>query len=418
MYQGKIPVREFIEQFFTFLMPIVDSQGQTRILKWRPEAALKQHFKTYQQQNPEISKACETGNVTAIVHEFLQLYSQDDTSGKLKAIAQWHLAAYLEAPVYQAVRDRFRVYKDYNAPDKTWEHYLHIAKCLASDSDKVAEIYHRYKPDKDSLSQHFRLELASKIRDVFHQETGQGKYSIWYALKRVSDRELKRRLTASGIDEARLPLYLAVKDALFEVYTKSGDRWIEPTAEQYRQATDFYNRHYAGEKIEVDLFRSMLATCVKANQASPTIESLDDEKYKSLPVQENLLLESPLTRLEEEQSSEDFKQRLVQIDRILLEQFQQLEEQDREILRLYGQGLNQTRIATAVGVNQGTVSRRSQRSHRQLLGAIAEWMQSEHQISVATTENLAAYIEFWLSRQYQNEASTQPKGGPGDHENA
>jgi hypothetical protein len=119
MYQGKIPVREFIEQFFTFLMPIADPQGQTRILKWRPEAALKQHFKTYQQQNLEISKACETGNVTAIVHEFLQLYCQDSTSGKLKAIAQWHLAAYLEAPVYQAVSDRFRAYKDYNAPDKT-----------------------------------------------------------------------------------------------------------------------------------------------------------------------------------------------------------------------------------------------------------------------------------------------------------
>jgi DNA-directed RNA polymerase specialized sigma subunit len=162
----------------------------------------------------------------------------------------------------------------------------------------------------------------------------------------------------------------------------------------------------------------MLTTCVRANQASPTIESLDDEKYKSLPVQENLLLDSPLTRLEEEQSSEDFKQRLVQINRILSEQFQQLEEKDREILWLYAKGLNQTRIAATVGVNQGTVSRRYQRSQRQLLGAIAQWMQSEHQISVTTTENLAAYIEFWLSRQYQNEASTQLKGEPGDHENA
>lgn len=407
MYQGKIPVRDFIEQFFTFLMPTVDPQGQTRMMKWRSEARLKQHFNTYQQQNPAIATACATGNSSAIVGEFLHLYRQDSTPGAQKAIAQWHLAAFLEAPVYQAASDRFRAFKDYNAPEKTWEHYLHIAKCLATDSDKVAEMFHRYKPEKESLTQHFRLEFGSKIRDIYHQETGQGKYSIWYALKRVSDRELKRRLSTSGVEDAKLPIYLSIRDCLFEVYSKSGDRWLEPSAAHYRQATDYFNRHYAPSLGAIDLerFRWMLAMCVKANQATPLIESLDDEKYKSLPVQENLLLESPLVQLEEEQSSRDFKSRLVQIDQLLAEQLQQLEEKDQAILRLQSQGVNQTRIAAQVGVNQGTVSRRAARSQRQLLSAIAQWMQSQYQISLSTTENLAAYIDLWLSRQYRDEAT-------------
>jgi RNA polymerase sigma factor (sigma-70 family) len=415
MYQGKIPLRDFIEQFFTFLMPIVDSQGQTRAMKWRSETALKQHFKSYQQQNSHIEQACQTESASAIVKEFLQVYQQDTTPVKQRTIAQWHLAAYLEVPLYQAAGDRFHAYKDYNAPNNTWEHYLHIAKCLASDSEKVAEIYHRYKPEKDSLDQYFRLEFASKIRDIFHQETGQGKYSLWYALKRVSERELKRRLNASGIADAKILVYIAVRDALFEVYSKSGDRWLEPSAEQYRQATDYFNRHDAnsvlGDRaLKSETFRSMLATCIKANQVSPVVESLDDDKHKSLAVQENLLSESPLTQLEEEQSTQDFKTRLEQMNQILSAQLQQLEEKDRAILHLHSQGLKQTQIAAKVGVNQGTVSRRYQRSQRQLLMAIAQWMQSQYQISLTTTEHLAAYIELWLSRQYSSEPPTTGEG--------
>jgi RNA polymerase sigma factor (sigma-70 family) len=434
MYQVKIPMRGFVEQFFTFLVPMVDRQGQPRTLKWRSEASLKQQFQTYEQQNVQVHQACDNEDDSAIVRDLLQLYQQVATPVRQKSIAQWHLAAYLEAPVYQAAGDRFHAYRDYNAPDKTWEHYLYIAQCIAANSEKVAEIYQRYKPEKESLNQHFRLELASKIRDVFHQETGQGKYSIWYALKRVSERELKRRLTASGIEEARLAAYIAVRDALFEVYSKTGDRWLEPSAEHYRQATDYFNRHYSnhqyfnrdyanrdydtsvlGEKntstLTLELFRAMLATCIKANQFSPAIESLDDDRNKSLVTQENLLLDSPLLHLEEEQSTQDFKARLEAMHQRLCDQFQQLEEKDQHILQLQAQGLNQTQIATQLGINQGTVSRRYQRSQRQLLSAIAHWLQSEHQISLNSislnsTEQLALYIEGWVLRQYAHEAPT------------
>jgi hypothetical protein len=130
MHQGKIPLRGFIEQFFTFLVPIVDSRGETHAMKWRSEPALKQHFKSYQQQNSHIEQACQTESASAIVQEFLQIYQQDTIPIQQRTIAQWHLAAYLEVPLYQAVSDRFRAYKDYNAPNKTWEQYLHIVSRL------------------------------------------------------------------------------------------------------------------------------------------------------------------------------------------------------------------------------------------------------------------------------------------------
>lgn len=408
MYQGKIPVRDFVEQFFTFLIPLVNQQGQTYALKWRSEITLKHHFKSYQ-QHPHLEQACQSENASAIVKDFLQIYTQDTTPIKQRAIAQWHLAAYLEAPSYQAALDRFRAYKDFATPSKTWEHYLHIAKCLASDLDKIAEIYHRYRPEKDNLDQHFRLELASRIRDIFHQETGQGKYSIWYALKRVSERELKRRLSMSGIEATKLSAYIAARDALFEVYSKSGDRWLEPSIEQYQQAANYFNRHYANlvnQTVTLETFRSMLATCIKANQASPSIESLDDEKNEFIANQEHLSVESPLTALEEEQSTQDYQTRLGQINQILSAQLQQFEEKDQAILELHAQGFNQTQIAAKVGINQGTVSRRYQRSHRQLLTTIAQWLQAQYQLSFSTTEDLAAYIELWLTRQYNSEVPT------------
>jgi DNA-directed RNA polymerase specialized sigma24 family protein len=399
MYSGRIPIREFSEQFFTFLIPIFKLHGQNQTMKWQLDNQLKHHFQTLQQQSPRIEQARQVGNAVAIVEELLQIYLQDATPAKERAISQWHLAAYLEAPAYQAALDRFRAYKDYIAPSKTWEHYLHIAKCLALDPDKVTEIYHRFNPEKNRLEQHFRLELASKIRDIFYRETGQGKYSLWSALKRVSERKLKYRLSMSGIEAVKLSAYIAVRDALFEVYSKSGDRWLEPSAEQYRQAKNYFNQHYTHHQtLTLETFQLMLIICIKVNQDSVSIESLDDAI-----TQADLSTENPLLQLEQEQSEQDYKVRLTQLDRMIAAQILQLEDKDQKILQFHAQGKNQTQIASILGINQGTVSRRYQRSQRELLSEIAQWIQTQYKISLALTEHLAQYIELWLIRQYHDE---------------
>ncbi len=411
MYQGKIPIRSFVERFFTFLMPIVDLQGQTYALKWQSDHKLKHCFQTAQLQNSQLEQACHAEDVAAIVESFLQISLQDSTPVEQRAIAQGHLAAYLEVPAYQAALNRFRAFKDYTTPNKTWEHYLHIAKCLALDSDKIVEIYHRYEPETAQLEQHFRLEFASKIRDIFHRETGQGKYSLWYSLKQVSERELRRRLSISGVKETKSSDYVAVRDALFEVYSKSGERWLEPNAKQYQQATSCFNQYYKKHQtLTVETFRLMLVTCIKVNQVSISIESLEDNKQQYRIAQAQLAIENPLIQLEEEQAHQDYQTRLVQIDQRLASDFQQFEEKDQQILKLHAQGMSQTEIARIVKINQGTVSRRYQRSQRELLSAIAQWMQAQYEISLIITEHLAAYVELWLVRQYGDEVPTRRRG--------
>ncbi len=194
IYIGQIPRRSFIEQFVTFLVPVENVAGNIPRWQWRAEISLQRNFKLYQAQNEQFRQWCEEQNIDLLIQELLQIYQQDLIAQSQRELAKWHLAAYLETPLYQAVQDRFKAFKDYQFPTNTWEHYLHIAKCIAYEPEQVEHIYRRYAPGKYSLEQYFRLELASKIRDIFYQQTGQGKYSVWFALKRSSKNELKKGL--------------------------------------------------------------------------------------------------------------------------------------------------------------------------------------------------------------------------------
>lgn len=412
---GKIPRRNFIEQFFTFLIPIAQDGGKVSRLQWKSDVALKQDIEVCQQQNAQFKTWCQGEDAHAIVQNFLQLYQQDSISESQRELAKWHVAAYLEAPLYAAVRDRFSAFHNYESPATTWEHYLHLAKRLAYDPTQIWSIYQRYQPEKYSLEQHFRFAIASKIRDLFHQETGKGKYSLWFSLKRVSKSELQRGLMTIGIAEAKIPGYVAARDALFAVYSKSGDRWLEPTAAQYQAATDYWNRHYAhvagittasSNLISVSNFQAFVKTCIQAIQATPKIESLDAYQANSFKELSNaeaeLALDDPIALLQEQQSQAEWQHRVQTLNTLLTEQTQQFDPIEQTILQARSLGSNQTQIANQLGINQATVSRRYQRCQRQLLTAIATWIQAELNYSLALEhlEQLERYIAIWLQQHY------------------
>ncbi|WP_432811246.1 hypothetical protein [Pantanalinema sp. GBBB05] len=412
---GKIPRRNFIEQFFTFLIPIAQDGGKVSRLQWKSDVALKQDIEACQKQNAQFSTWCQGEDASAIVQNFLHLYQQDSIADFQRELAQWHLAAYLEAPLYAAVRDRFSAFRNYESPATTWEHYLHLAKRLAYDPAQIWLIYQRYQPEKYSLEQYFRFAIASKIRDLFHQETGKGKYSLWFSLKRVSKSELQRGLTVIGIAEAKIPGYVAARDALFAVYSKSGDRWLEPTATQYQAATDYWNRHYAqvagmtpasSSLISISDFKLFVKTCIQAIQATPKIESLDAYQANSFKELSNseaeLALDDPIALLQEQQSQEEWQHRVQTLNTMLIEQTQQFDAIEQTILKYRSLGRNQTQIANQLGINQATVSRRYQRCQRGLLTAIATWIQAELNYSLAleNLEHLDRYITIWLQQHY------------------
>jgi hypothetical protein len=413
---GKLPKRSFMEQFFTFLISISPPGGATPRLTWKPEVLLRKHLESCQEQSPQFQGWCQAEDAGAIVQHFLQLYRQDATPAPQRELAKWHVAAYLETPLYQAVRDRFSAFRDYESPGNTWEHYLHLGKCIAYDLDQVFLIYQRYQPEKWSLEAYFRLAIASKIRDLFYQQTGQGKYSIWFALKRSSKSELQRGLTNIGLSAATIGCYIAARDALFEVYSKSGGRWLEPTIAQYQAATDYLNRHYAQREcakvsanglISTNSFQTMLKTCIQTIQASPGLESLetyqDNLSRQSLNILAEFASDDPIVVLQEQQSQEEWTHRIQTINAILVEQSQQLEAIDQAILKYRSLGINQTQIAARLGINQATVSRRYQRCQRHLLKAIATQIQQEfgRSLTLENLENLEHYITIWFQKHYE-----------------
>ncbi len=415
IYIGQVPRRSFIEQFVTFLVPVENFAGNIDRWQWRSEISLQRNFKLYQGQNEQFHQWCEEQNIERLIQELLQIYQQDLIAESQRELAKWHLAAYLEAPLYQAVQDRFKAFKDYQFPTNTWEHYLHIAKCIAYEPEQVAHIYRRYAPGKYSLEQYFRLELASKIRDIFYQQTGQGKYSMWFALKRSSKSELKRGLLRTGVSDSYIPCYIAAKNSLFAVYSKSGKRWLEPTPVQYQQALDYLKRHYAAsecsslatnQEINKARFETLIAVCLRAIQTSVTIESLDaDEDYHLHKSGQ----EDPLNRLENQQSSEEWQCQQQQIDAVLTNQIDQLDEIDRTILRLRSWGMSQNQIAARTFLHQANVSRRYQRCQRYLLRSLTSLLQKQFELSVSTTEvleHLENYITIWLERQYAHNPQT------------
>lgn len=413
MDSGKIPRRSFIEQFFTFLVPIAQDGHLMARLQWKPDVTLKKNMEACQDKSAQFREWCQSEDASAIVRNFLQVYQQD--SELERELAKWHVAAYLEGPLYQAARDRLIAFRDYESPATTWEHYLHIAKRLAYDADQAFAIYQRYQPEKYRLEQHFQFEIASKIRDIFHQETGKGKYSLWFALKRASKIELQRGLIHVGIHATSLSCYVAARDALFEVYSKSGNRWLEPTAAQYQAAADYFNRHYRqvectntsfGDLISVSNFQMLVKTCIQAIQTAPNVESLESyqENFskQSLDATAELTLDDPIALLQEQQSQAEWQQRTQTLNVRLIEQVAQLDAIEQTILKYRSLGMNQTQIANQVGINQATVSRRYQRCQRQLMNAIATWMQAEFQISftLENLENLERYVTLWLQNHY------------------
>ena len=416
MDSGTTPRRSFIEQFFTFLIPISPGGDMMPRLQWKPDITLKKNIDACQEKSAQFRDWCQTEDASAIVQNFLQLYQQDSIPQLQRELAKWHVAAYLEVPLYMAARDRLKAFRDYESPSVTWEKYLYLAKRLAYDPNQISPIYQRYRPEKYSLEQHFQFEIASKIRDLFYQETGKGKYSIWLALKRASKSELHRSLMNIGIQAARVSCYVAVRDALFEVYSKSGNRWLEPTSAQYQAATDYLNRHYfesecttasSGSSISTTNFQTFVKTCIQAIQTTPNIESLESyqENFskQSLDATEEFALDDPILLLQEQQSQEEWKQKTQTINALLIEQVQQLDALDQTILEYRSLGSNQTQIASQVGINQATVSRRYQRCQRHLLKTVATWIQEElkHSLTLENLENLENYITIWLQKHYQ-----------------
>jgi len=418
MYQ-KIPPRNFIEQFFTFLTPVENNQGHIRFFKWRPEPALKRNISLYQEYNDQFLQMCQAENAHYLVQEFLEVYQNETKPKYQKEMAKWHLTAYLETPLYKAVKDRFEAFRDFQNPQNTWEHYLHIAKCLTNDPKAISLIYQRYKNQKYSLGEHFKFELVSKIRDIFNRETGQGKYSPWYSLKQASKRDLEQGLKTLGIKPGNIVRYLTAKNCLFEVYSKSPKGWLKPTLAKYQEARDYCSIHHFS--ISIEQFEQLIQTCIRALQSSPQIlyfgENIETYFLESSHWDEGLSSE-PWLAIEAEISTKKMQDYVEGINQVLLNELEELkqnQENQKMLLLRYGLELSEPSIAKQLGLNQATINRRCTRLQRKLLKSAAVCLKDRLKVDLMQLQNVNEYIDKWLKQHYQDHIESVMRTGFDKH---
>ncbi|NES82623.1 MAG: hypothetical protein F6K10_15095 [Moorea sp. SIO2B7] len=401
----KIPSRDFIEQFFTFLVPVENKQGYISSFRWRKERKLIKSIEYHQEKSEEFRQMCEEKNDIYLVKYFLGIYQDDSISPKEKLLSQLHLVAYLEAPAYQAVINLR--YVDFENPQETQEDYLCFAKCLIIDIDYISSIYKKYKSSKLSLSKYFALELTSKIRDKYHSKTGQGKYSVWFSLKNVGKNKLTQELQELGLDESQIKRCLIAKECLFKFYSKSGNRWLKPKDSDYQKAADFCNQHHFN--ISEEEFKPLINNCLKARQLLPKINYIgnDIETYifGTNCQDKNIKLEDKESKGLGKEMGEYFDY----LNQVLINELNRLNQdiKNQAILILYyGLKLSGRSIGLKLKLNQATVSRLCQTIEKQLLNGIAHWAKKKLNINLMVIEKLDQYINSWIIAHYNKQVES------------
>jgi len=398
MYNWDIPPilsRQFAAQFFTFLVSAEERRSRPSRWQWKTDPKLHHNFTVAQQEDEGIEQRCQAQDSAFLVGRFLQICQDELQVGMLQTLARWHLAAYLEAPCYQAARDRLRAFRNPQDSQQTWEQYLYIGQCITNNPREIDRIYRKYKGQTATLEDHFKLSLASLIQDIFHRQTGQGKYSIWYSLKEASRIKLTEKLKDLGESPSRIDRCLQARQCLLEGYSKSGNRWREPTPEQYQAAAKFCSDRCFPTNPEE--FKQLIQTCIRALQAMPKVSYLGEDI-------ETRVCESAAT-----ESEPPLQQEIEALNTCLLSGLEALEQEGNNkalFLLRFGLELSGARIGNCLEVNQATVSRHLAQRQRQLLTVALEWLRSRLEIDERAIAQTNQYVALWLQQHYQASLSS------------
>ncbi|HIK10920.1 MAG TPA: hypothetical protein IGS52_11720 [Oscillatoriaceae cyanobacterium M33_DOE_052] len=411
------PPRQFQQKFTDFAFSLETEAGR-RHFRWIKDIELERNIKRYQETDPVFCQWWQGQDEKALLQYFIDIW-QDLARGEAeRQLAKKHLAAYLEYPRYRAVEQRYETFRDFAAPEETWEKYQHISLVMAQNPDLITKFYHRYRGGK-GLEMHFQLEIESEIREEYYRETGEGKYSDWYRLKNTSDRLLKQKLQELGrVDEWKIACCLKAKQALFAVYGKTGRQWMPPSGRHYQDAAAYFNRYYLPEigegsnlkqPISADKCEKWINRCLVALKLAPKcvsasqILSEEAEDGETIPP---FSYSDPEQDLVAQEEAEKREKALEPLTELLAQKLSELEgENTNQIVLMlrYGLGLPDQAIGDQIGVHQTTVLYRRQQFHRELVRSLSDWVQCHHPdralLELAALED---DIVAWLQSHYQS----------------
>jgi len=358
-----VRTRSTSEAFQTFL--------NADLSRWVVDAALKRNLVRVM-QSLDIHLSPGEKNIDIEMHLVRHFLSQ--LSERQDMLPHNHLQAFCEESRLKAMQ-RYR-YRDLRNPQESDDFLRSISfdavGVLMRDPERLSHSLKQYLNRIElncSLSDYIAMDLLGEIKRIYSDKFGQGSKSVWYQLKRISEKRLREKLRIIGILESDLAGYCRVRKWLYLVFANpdSKRRWPDPTAEQYRKAAQLYNSNESGAQISVTVFIKRIDLCVKAIIHKFSFEEVNEE-IMGASTENNLLVQ--ILKEEEEEDATMLDESIGFLHRWLLE-LHLVDLPLYEIaLKRYGQGMSQQAIAMAVGLTRDRVRTRCSRICRQSLVAL------------------------------------------------
>jgi RNA polymerase sigma factor (sigma-70 family) len=417
-YQGNIPRlperQNYTDEFCTYLM--VNTSKNAQIIEWQNQNRLRTNFNLYQQHNPEFAQLCSQPNHSKNLALYWKKIAIDSASipqewepKNRQKLALEHLVCYLEKNCYYAAKEVSK-----NSQEEPWDEYLSSARIFIYKPKNLCHVLQSYDCDQASLNTYIQAALIQYIRD----QMSVGKFSPWRLLVEKSEKELRKALENSAIQESTITKCIFASKYFKKVYRlnkvynpavrKRGEKWHNADTEDFWQATEYYNAEKAlsnaphevsaGSNINQEQMQAWMEFCIKAlqNYQNPINNKISWESHQEKG-DENLSQSDTeeFFDIEADENTEENGRKSQQIHSVFRKQIEEFKpDQHKTLLLYYGCGIKQTQLEIKLGISQSAISRRLNTIKTKLIKTMAEMSQPE-----AWPEK---YVLQWLHKNFRD----------------
>ncbi len=417
-HQGNIPRlperQNYTDEFCTYLM--LNTSKNAQIIEWHNQNHLRTNFNLYQQLHPEFAQLCSQPNHRQNLALFWRKIaintasiSQEWEPTNRKRLALEHLASYFEKNCYYAAKEVSK-----NSQEPLWDEYLCSARIFIYNPDNLCRLLQSYDCDRQaSLDTYIQAASIKNIRD----KMSVGKFSPWRLLVEKAEKELRKALENSAIQEPTITKCIFARKCFKQVYRlnkvynsavrRRGDKWHNADTEDFRQATEYYNAEKAlsnaphevsaGSNINQEQMQAWMDFCIKAlqNYQNPINHHISwesrqekgDENLSQSNTEESFDIEA-------DENTEENGRKSQQIHSAFCKQIEKFKsDQHKTLLLYYGCGIKQTQLEIKLGISQSAISRRLNTIKIKLIKTMAEMSQPE-----VWSEK---YVLQWLHKNFR-----------------
>lgn len=398
------PRLAIIEAFSTFAQLEND-----KFSKWVTDMRLCRSMENCRQSSLESESLVEDG----VAEYFWSLYWYRvwQLNSQSSNLAKQHLSAYLQETCYWAAEKilaRFSI-----------NHYS-LADYFQMGIAEVDKILEGYNPEKSSnLKTYASMAFPSSLKDILRQTKEADLCSNWGLLRKVSKKLVLEALDNAGLPAVQILQYRLAWTCFKMLYLQNqpggNQKLPEPDRQLWTDIANLYNsERYTqlnppGSECTPEIIEQWLSKTAIYVRAYlyPSVTSINRYNSEEDSSQEfdikDPSSESLIAEIIAQEEAQERKNKLSQMNQVLLSAFRQLEAQSQIIFELYyQQGMTQQQIIQELKISQPTISRRLLKGRESLLEALINWSQQQENISVNSNQikDMSAALEEWLRINY------------------